>query len=78
MGDSHVGLQARSHVPGVEKTDCRLSASPTVLLSLSTSCVKKLALCSEIRRQQLVVVRLKFYASVRMDVRQDRDIKAGR
>ena len=56
MGDSHVGLQARLMSQALRKL--KPVVSITALLYLSTSFVKRLVLCLEIRRQLQVVVHL--------------------
>ena len=56
MGDAHVGLQARLMSKALRKLTGIISKSRTVVNFLSTSCVKKLALCSVIRKQRPVAV----------------------
>ena len=77
MGDSHVGLQARLMSQALQQADRSNQPVQTVSLSLSTSCVRRLASCSETRRLRPVDGHLKFYSSVRMDVRRIESLKQG-
>ena len=52
MGDSHMWSSGKTDVTGTQKTYGNHQQDQTVLLSLLTSCVRKLVLCLEIRRQQ--------------------------
>lgn len=56
MGDSHVGLQARLMSQALRKLTSIVSKSNCIVI-LSTSCVRRSALCSVIRRRRPAVVR---------------------
>ena len=74
IGDSHVGLQARMMSQAMRKLSASINKTKQ-LPSLSTNFAKKLGLCSEILKQHPGGRALKFYASVRLDVRGNTQIK---
>ena len=77
MGDTHVGLQARLMSQALRKMTGRPEAPPTPRPSSSTSCARRSASCSAARRPPPAASALKFYASVRLDVRRIETLKDG-
>ena len=69
MGDSHMGLQARLMSQALRKLTGR-STAPTDDCSSSTSCARRSASCSATPRRRPGGNALKFYASVRLDIRR--------
>ena len=74
MGDSHMGLHARLMSQALRKLTGSIAKSQS-LLFLLIKLDKKLVLCLVTLKLQLVGMLLKFYASVRMDIRRIGAIK---
>ena len=69
IGDSHVGLQARMMSQAMRKLSASINKSKKRLLSLLTSCVKNVGIMFGNPETTPGGRALKFYASVRLDVR---------
>ena len=74
MGDSHVGLQARLMSQALRKLTGAIAARRP-RWSSSTSCARRSASCSATRRRPRVDKALKFYASLRLDIRRIGPVK---
>ena len=75
MGDSHVGLQARLMSPGAAQAHRRRSAARAAPSSSSTSCAMKIGVMYGNPETTTGGNALKFYASVRLDIRRTGQIK---
>mgnify|MGYP000367531600 CR=1 FL=1 len=77
MGDSHVGLQARLMSQALRKLTAVISKVQLYCQSSSTSCVKKVGVVYGNPETTTGGRALKFYASVRLDVRRIETLKQG-
>jgi recombination protein RecA len=76
MGDSKMGLQARLMSQALRKLTATISKTNTICIFIN-QLRKRSGSCSAIRRRRPAGTRLKFYASVRLDIRRMAQIKDG-